>query len=70
MRYYAYDILIKDEAIPDEELTEEEQNLGYRPSRLERKINRIYNTKYEEVINMNITLNDDCYRIIYVTKSK
>ena len=77
MRYYTYDIIVKNEDVPENQMTQEEKDLGYIPTKLEREVNRIYSEPNEEVVNMNITpimSVDDVipigYHIIYVTKEK
>ena len=77
MRYYTYDIIVKNEDVPEDQLTKEEKELGYIPSKLDREINGIYNSESEEVVNMTITpitkagdLFPTHYHVIYVTKEK
>lgn len=75
MRYYTYDIIVKNEDIPENKLRDDEKKLSYTPSKLDREINDIY-ANPEEVVNMTITpiMNAGdpipyAYHIICVTKA-
>lgn len=79
MKFYAYDICVRNKALPLNELTPKEQEGGIIPTVLEREVNRIYSSPYEEVVSMTITplcLDKELptlathYHIVYVTKSK
>ena len=79
MKYYTYDIVVKNRTLTEDELTPQEKEGGIIPTELDREINRVYASPYEEVVNMTITplcLNKELptlathYHIIFVTKVK